>query len=515
MKTRAWFSVLLAAGLMLGCGEGGMRISARRTDAFPKLFPDLIGVTIPPNIAPLHFRVTGAEKAVIVRIHGDAGDTLTFRSPSAKVRIPGRRWRTLLANNRGRTFEVAVFAERADGTWDAYDPFPVRVARETVDNTLVYREIGPVYLYWNRMRLVQRNLENFRTSVILDNRRLGTACMNCHGFLDNDPGRMVMHVRRGPGPGTLLVDGRDIRKIDTRTDFNDHAAFASWHPSGDRIAFSVHAFKQFFHALGENRDVVDLSSDLIVYDIRTHTVTTDPRIADPAWMETWPAWSADGRFLYFCRAPRPEDWNLPYPEIARIRYDLVRIAYDEAEGFHGEVETVVDSRETGLSAAQPRVSPDGRWILFCLAEHGTFTAFRPSSDLYLLDTATGRFRKADCNSGRSESHHGWSSNSRWIVFGSKRRDGIHTLSYFSYVDGDGNCHKPFLLPREDPDDYAAEFMNYQLPELIVRPVPLPESRFIRAIYDRAVIRAGLDPEVRLREESAVSTEMWLPGETRE
>ena len=61
-------------------------------------------------------------------------------------------------------------------------------------------------------------------------------------------------------------------------------------------------------------------------------------------------------------------------------------------------------------------------------------------------------------------------------------DGIHQLPWFTYVDQDGNCHKPFLLPQEDPDYYVTDMLNYHRPELIIKPVSIPESRFVEVTY---------------------------------
>ena len=503
---------MLAAIWLLSCSRSTMQINAEKTDRMPRIRPDIAGTVIPPNIAPLNFTVLEEGGRCIVRLIGDSGDTVTFRSPDSKIRIPGHRWKQLLDNNRGKLLEIKVFSEREDGVWNVFETFPMRVAKEPIDPVLVYREIGPVYMYWNKLRFMERDLESYKTRVVMDNQDLGTTCMHCHEFHKNNPDRMLMHIRSGPGTGMLLVNGKEVRKIDTKTDFNPPTAFPTWHPSGKVIGFSVNRFKQFFHALGENRDVVDLSSDLVVYDIDRNMITTTPLIADPAQMETWPAWSADGKYLYFCRAPQPPDWNLPYPEIAKIKYDLLRIPYNISDGSWGEIEVVLSGEEIGKSLAQPESSPDGKWMLFCLADNGNFTTFRASSDLYMMDIETGEYRKADCNSNQSESHHAWSSNSRWIVFSSKRQDGIHQLPYVSYVDADGNCHKPFILPQEDPDFYITDMTNYHRPELIIKPISISESQFVKTTYAHdKMIPVTLDPAVEIPEQQGKPPEMWMPG----
>ena len=102
-----------------------------------------------------------------------------------------------------------------------------------------------------------------------------------------------------------------------------------------------------------------------------------------------------------------------------VRYDLMRISYDIEKDVFGELETVLSSKKTGLSIIEPRVSPDGLLLLFCMAAHGCLPTLSPSSDIYLMNLKTGKYKRHECNSDQSDSWHSWSSNSRWFVFSSK------------------------------------------------------------------------------------------------
>ena len=77
---------------------------------------------------------------------------------------------------------------------------------------------------------------------------------------------------------------------------------------------------------------------------------------------------------------------------------------------------------------------------------------------------TGKWKKLDINSDEVDSFHSWSSNSRWIVFSSKREDGLFTKLYFSYIDSLGTAFKPFLLPQEDPSFYDRYLEIFNVPE---------------------------------------------------
>ena len=167
------------------------------------------------------------------------------------------------------------------------------------------------------------------------------------------------------------------------------AGYVAWHPNGRLAAFVAGDMIQFFHAVGENRDVFDRESDLALYHADSNTVTTTPQISQPDRVETFPTWSPDGRYLYFCSTD-----PLPVDRHREVRYDLMRISYDADSQRWGDVEPVLLAKDTGLSIAEPRISPDGRWLLFCMSDYGEFPVFQPSSDLYLMDLSNAALHPA-------------------------------------------------------------------------------------------------------------------------
>ena len=92
----------------------------------------------------------------------------------------------------------------------------------------------------------------------------------------------------------------------------------------------------------------------------------------------------------------------------------------------------------------------------------------------------------------TESYHSWSSNSRWIVFSSRRIDGLYTRPYFAYIDEEGNASKPFLLPQKDTDYYHRFMKSYNIPEFITGKV----SSKIRALSTLAKEDKGIDVTYR-------------------
>ena len=170
----------------------------------------------------------------------------------------------------------------------------------------------------------------------------------------------------------------------------------------------------------------------------------------------------------------------------------MRIAYDAATGTWGRREAVVSSADggSGMSVAQPKESPDGRWLLFSLAHHGNFPIYQPTCDLHVIDLKSGTRRPLTAvNSRWSDSWHGWSSNGRWIAFASKREGGVLARIYFSYFDRNGQAHKPFVMPQKDPSFYESCTMTYNVPELTMEPIPVSPSQLGRAIAKQAALPA--------------------------
>jgi hypothetical protein len=476
--------VLLAIGIVVlgGLARAGVRAwrlaDARRAAAgwgatpprTVEIRPDYSGMVMPPNIAPLNFVVLSAGTRYYVEVAGSGGGELSVLSSNPTIRLPLGRWRGLLERARSGEVRITIRIRDDRGEWQSFTPMTSRVAEEPIDPYLSYREIPPVYNLWGRIRIHQRHLETFEDRPILDNHLVGDDCVNCHAYRQGHTDRMTIGTRgKTCGSSTFLaVDGQPL-KVGAKL------GYAAWHPSGLVVAYSENQVFQFFHTAGtEVRDVIDSDSDLAYLDLRSRKIRTTPAIADANRLETYPAWSPDGRYLYFSSAPIT--WKdrsvIPFARYREVRYDLRRASYDVNADRWGPPETVLSAKATGKSILLPRVSPDGRWLLFCMCDYGCFPAYQPTSDLYMMDLATGKYNRLPINSDRSESWHSWSSNSRWIAFSSKRQDGLLTRTYLSYVERDGTVRKPFVVPQKDPRFYDSYLYTWSVPELHVEPVPL-------------------------------------------
>jgi hypothetical protein len=444
----------------------------------PNIIPDYSNITIPHNIAPLNFRIVEEGQTCRVKIHSNSGAAIGIVSKTGLIQIPLRKWRALLNLNKGHKLFIDVYVKDEDNGWRQFQRITNTIAKEDIDETVVYRFMKPIFKWWKDIGIYQRNLTGYDVSLVLHGRSFGEGCLNCHSFVGNAPDTMTIGLRSATyGSHTLLTRNGATQKIGAKW------GYTAWHPSGRLAVYSMNKVRQFFHTGGvEVRDVVDLDSALVCYNVESKKAVCPPELSDKNRLETYPAWSPDGRYLYFCSGPILwQNRNIVPPEnYDKLKYDLRRIAYDVETDKWGKAETVLAADETGLSILLPRISPDGRFLLFCMCRYGCFPVYQPSSDLYLMDLATGDYRKLTINSMYSESWHSWSSNSRWIAFSSKRQGGSLTRTYLSYVDETGQVHKPFILPQKDPTYYDSLLETFSVPELIKGRIKVNKSVLARA-----------------------------------
>ena len=106
------------------------------------------------------------------------------------------------------------------------------------------------------------------------------------------------------------------------------------------------------------------------YDRATGSSRALPGADDPRYVQTDGVWSPDGKYVVFARAearePYVEGQKLPEhandPEETQIQYDLYRIPFNDGKG--GQPVPIEGASHNGMSNTFPKVSPDGRWIVF-------------------------------------------------------------------------------------------------------------------------------------------------------
>ena len=484
--------------MLAACGKNSLKVPASYEELPEQacIYPDYKDIVVPENIAPLNFMVEGAEGLVVVW-KGEDGTSLTA-SGTDRIDMDSAEWRGLLTANAGRQVTVTVYTQTQD-KWQKYAPHSISVA-EAIDPYLSYRLIEPGYELYRQLGIYQRNLENFEQRVVYENNRTyeekNNHCINCHNFQNYNTDRMLFHVRANHG-GTILIEKDKAKKIQIK-DPNILAAgvYPAWHPRKNLVCFSTNKTGQTFHMYHQEKiEVVDTNSDLILYDADRNEVRN---LLCTDYLETFPCWTPDGNRLFFCAAYIPELNGIPdslrapiiTANYTKIHYNLLSMAYDAEQDTFGIPRVEVDAEKRGRSITFPKVSPNGRYVLYAEGDYGQFHIWHKSSDLYVKDLQTDScYALTEANSNDVDSYHSWSSNGRWIVFSTRRMDGNYTRSFIAYFDKDGNAHKAFCLPQRDPEDNILLLKSYNVPELSRNAVQVSEQTLREVIYETEAVPA--------------------------
>lgn len=424
------------------------------------MYPDYRNVTIPSNIAPLNFYYTGG-KAETTFSHGD----YSFCVKGSDVIIPETKWKELLDKARGDSIKIrsSLFGE-----WSIY------VSSDSIDQYLTYRLVEPAYEVANWVEIFERNVSNFDERVLASYGNTNNACMNCHIH----KGENSMFYLRGKGGGAVLSRKGALRKMTLKnSSMFSGTVYGDLHPSGRWGVFSMNVVIPSFHTQSQKRlEVYDSKSDLCIVDFDNNKLILPPSLTRTDVLETFPCFSADGSTIYYCAA---DSVALPR-DIKKLHYSLYKFSFDAQTGEIGESSVVWDAEERGGSVCHPKVSPDGRWLLYTVADYGTFPIWHRECDLEMMNLAGGSIvDMSNANSEWSDSYHSWSSNSRWFVFASKRDDGQYGKPFICHVSDDGKVSKAFVLPQQNPHHYDKMLKSYNIPDLGKYPANFNENEIGR------------------------------------
>ena len=443
------------------------------------IWPDYMDVTVPVGIAPLNFCYTAADGPVPVTTfsHGDMSISIKGR----EVVWKDREWKKLLEAAKGE--DIIVKSSVLPNPWT------IHVSEDEIDYGINYRLIAPGYEVYSKMGIHERELSSYKEKALLENTQFD-GCVNCHAYNRGNPDNYSLHIRGSHGATLLNLDG-EMAAYNTQTDSTlGFCVYPYWHPGGDYIAYSSNSTRQGFHVLADKLiEVFDLDSDLQVYDVRNNSLITSASVKKENVWETFPAFSADGRKLFFCAAtPRP----IP-AEVEEIRYNLCSVDFDPATGSIGSrIDTLIFAEGMGRSVSFPKPSYDGRFLVYTLSDYGNFSIWHHEADLWILDLETGESRPMDkANSHDTESYHSWSSNSRWLMFSSRRDDGLYTRLFFTHIDENGQESKPFMLPQKHPlHYYSYQNRSYNVPEFVTGPVKLDRASAEKMINSSERVQFG-------------------------
>jgi tetratricopeptide (TPR) repeat protein len=214
-----------------------------------------------------------------------------------------------------------------------------------------------------------------------------------------------------------------------------------------------------------------------------------PGADDPHYSQSNGVWSPDGKYIVFARAVARDSYPQGQPPAlaandpneTQIQYNLYRIPFNN--GLGGKAEPIEGASDNGMSNSFPKVSPDGRWIVFVKCRNGLL--MRPDSELFIVPATGGVARQLRANMSPMNSWHSFSPNGRWLVFSSKSRS-PYTQMYLTHIDANGNDSPPIYIDNSTAANRAVnipEFVN--IPPGGMENIDVPLSNLYRVI-DQAV-----------------------------
>ena len=462
-----------------------------------KIWPDYANLAIPYNIAPLNCEIKNSGEAFLFKLSSFDGKQ-SYTGTGKTVTFPLKTWRSIVEASRGKHLTLDIVVQR-NGEWFKLLTTTNAVAHDPIDSALVYRLIPPSYERFQTLQICQRDLTSFNERTLFSNQQVSQEqCINCHTFKNYDGRNFAFHTRLYKGGTVIFRDGKAPLKTDLKDDnLYSGGAYPAWHPVDDNLfAFSVNKTRQTFLMTHNNKiEVLDSQSGLILYDANKNEVSPI-HLADNQFA-TFPAWSPDGKTLYYTMAemnnlPPVSDETNRLNEIAlqstNMFYHLVCRSFDKETKTFGVPRLLINAKESHASISFPSVSPDGTYLMMTVLRCANFPVWHKESDLWLYNIKTQESRAlTELNSPEADSYHAWGSNSRWFVFGSRREDGIHTRPYLAYFNPTtGKAGKPFIVPQKYPHFYEETFLSYNRPELLSIPVPYSAEAIRQAVLQPAV-----------------------------
>lgn len=237
------------------------------------------------------------------------------------------------------------------------------------------------------------------------------------------------------------------------------------------------------------------------YDRATGEQHPLPGADDPDYVQTNPVWTPDGKAIIFARArarsPMAPGQVLPdhalAPEETQIQFDLYRVSFNEGRG--GSAVPIAGASQNGMSNSFPKVTPDGRWIIFVQSRNGLL--MRPDSQLYIVPAEGGVARRLACNTPLMNSWHSISPNGHWMVFSSKSRS-PYTQMFLTHLDGNGNASPAILIDNATAANRAVnipEFVNIPPDGMMKIDVPAAESYRLQDEAADLTARGELEPAI--------------------
>ncbi|MFH1007198.1 MAG: hypothetical protein V1800_06825 [Candidatus Latescibacterota bacterium] len=348
-----------------------------------------------------------------------------------------------------------------------------RVSKHPADNYVVYRLVVPQFQAQKTPDTFIRDLRSFEQKPFLATRE--QYCFSCHTFSSKTgtDGMMATKMRFTAGETTPV--GLGIVQMASGKGWKaqfpfEHKGFTymDWNTKGDKLAISANqAFSSSRPLIHETQELEYSSSDIAVYDIAHDRVARVPGASSPDFLELYPAWTPDETRIVFSKVQNGASART-------MKFDLNVVDY--ADGKGGVPQALEGASGNGKSNYFARFSPNGKWLSFCMADQGSLV--ESSSEIYVLPgDLHGSPHRLESNwPDAADSWHSWSSNSRWLIFASKRDDGIYTRLYLTEIDERGHATPAVRLPLE-----KMPLECFNLPEFLAQKPLISERQIFEVV----------------------------------
>jgi tetratricopeptide (TPR) repeat protein len=473
------------------------------------------GTLFPPEIVPPTFRWEDdktPDAVWLVRVElGDGRPPVTRVTRERQWSPTLQEWERIKLASKDEEARILVAGVRPGKPVQvlAATAFAVRTSKDEVGAPLFYREVNlpfedavkdPSRIRWRFGAISSLQ----RPPVILENLPV---CGNCHSF-SQDGRLLAMDVDYANSKGSYVISPikpqmalatsdiitwNDYKKEDGEQTFG---LLSQMSPDG-RYVLSTVKDKSVFVPMPDlafSQLFFPIRGILCVYDCQTKTFSSLPGADDPAFVQSNPCWSPDGKYVLFARSRAydlkhtvgqgkvlltREECKEFVEDGKPFLFDLYRVPFNEGRG--GTPEPLAGASNNGVSNFFGRYSPDGKWIVFCRAK--SYMLLQKDSELYILPAEGGQARRLQCNTGRMNSWHSFSPNGKWLVFSSKAWSD-YTQLCLTHIDENGDSTSPVLLAHLTSPDRAAnipEFVNTRPGAIVkIKEQFLNDYSFVRA-----------------------------------
>lgn len=448
IKYFSCLSILLCLPLLAGCSLNKLedQLALPHTRSLVITHPQS-GVVVPRNLNEIEVTWTDTlgNASWDVHILGEKFQMMETAEPRLVVK-PGDYVNAGFQESSDIVITVCVRDRKGKPSGCGEEVF-FRVSEHQLSDTIMYRLVEPLFNAGQDSTIMRKETVKAEPEPVFETRGI---CIGCHAYASN--GLAAFNIRKGKDrrlviikPGSKGVELFDSKKI-------GEFAFISWSPDARTLAIVANTFG----TIDVKQDVIEpfnlmyQSGDIALYDVATKQINLLPGASEMDFTEDMPAWSPDGKELLYVKYHADKEQGIKNMGIYRVPFN---------NGQGGVSEAVVVPSKDGEYYYFPNYSPDGKWISFVKGNGSRGVFARRTSDIYLMPGSGGEPKRLLFNiDGVMDSWHRWSSDSRWLLFSSKR-GGDMTALYLSSIDENGKAAPPVRLAQ-----HAG--MKVNLPEFV-------------------------------------------------